>query len=144
MGFRLRNQKDANRVLCLTRQTWFAVLDLAESYGWYPLGDMWPGDWGQQDFPSIGYGPDPLLADLDEDENYSDRSLVVFEDALNLADVLERAFLEMEPQRVPISFFLGVEYAGLENRPAIGVLTAVIEFCRLGSFWVEMIGSQPA
>jgi hypothetical protein len=118
--FTLRSQRDPSRVLHLTLQAWYGILDLADLYGWSPFRAFWVGNW--QDIE------DPL----------EDGRLVILEDALNLADALEQAFYEYESQRVPASYYLfepDDEY--LRNRPSIGAITAVIDFCRQGAFWVE-------
>jgi hypothetical protein len=63
---------------------------------------------------------------------------VLFEDALNLADALEQAFLDYEPVRVPASYYLfEPEDPALRRRPGIGAMAALIDFCRQGSFWLE-------
>jgi hypothetical protein len=62
--------------------------------------------------------------------------LVLLEDALNLADALDQAFLEYEPLRLPASYFL-FDNGWVNGRPSIGAILEVINFCRSGAFLVE-------
>jgi hypothetical protein len=136
--FTLRSQRDPSRVLHLTLQAWYGILDLADLYGWAPFRALWLGDWQDIDIPWQGYELEPTPTGLVEDEAGSGR-LVILEDALNLADALEQAFFEYESQRVPASYYLfEPENETLRNRPSIGAITAVIDFCRLGAFWIEL------
>jgi hypothetical protein len=65
-------------------------------------------------------------------------SLVLLEDALNLADALDQAFLDYEPIRVPASFFLfDPANVALGRRPSVGAISEVRDFCRLGAFRIE-------
>jgi len=135
--FTLRSQRDPSRVLHLTLQAWYGILDLADLYGWSPFRAFWVGNWQDIDIPWQSYDMEPTPTGLIEDP-LEDGRLVILEDALNLADALEQAFYEYESQRVPASYYLfepDDEY--LRNRPSIGAITAVIDFCRQGAFWVE-------
>ncbi len=66
------------------------------------------------------------------------RRLVLLEDALNLVDALDRAYLAYEPLRVPAYYFLfEPEDPRLRLRPSLGALAAAIDVCRQGSFSIE-------
>jgi CO/xanthine dehydrogenase Mo-binding subunit len=143
LTLRLRNEKDPVQVLNLTHQTWFGLLDLAEAYGWRPVGPVELPDedaWDQPGSPPAGYDPAgmrygyPGNAEWEADPAV----LVVWEDALGLADSLEQAFLDYEPLHVPASFFLfAPEDSPLELRPSLGAITETARFCRLGAFYLE-------
>ena len=135
MAVRLRNQRYPLQTLNLTSQTWVSLLDLASEYGWSPRGTLCE-DW--LDLIQLsGY----FLNEWPhwETENSSDsRRLVIIEDALNLADALELAFVEYEPVRVPASyFFFETKDAFLTYRPSIGAIGAAIQLCQMGAFWIE-------
>lgn len=137
MIFTLRNQRDPTRILNLTRTAWYGLLDLADLYGWNPLGVSTSNGWQDLDIPWDGYDSEITLTGLPENPTGNGR-LVILEDALNLGDALEQAFFEYEPLRVPASYYLfEPENEYLRNRPSIGAISAVIEFCRLGAFWLE-------
>lgn len=137
MIFTLRNQREPTRILNLTRTAWYGLLDLADLYGWNPLGVSTSNGWQDLDIPWDGYDNEITLTGLPENPSGNGR-LVILEDALNLADALEQAFFEYEPLRVPASYYLfEPENEYLRNRPSIGAISAVIEFCRLGAFWLE-------
>lgn len=137
MIFTLRNQRDTTRILNLTRTAWYGLLDLADLYGWNPLGVSKSNGWQDLDIPWDGYDNEVTLTGLPENPLGNGR-LVILEDALNLADALEQAFYEYEPLKVPASYYLfEPENEYLRNRPSIGAISAVIEFCRLGAFWLE-------
>ena len=129
MSLRLKNQQDPKKTLGLNKETWSQMLELAEEYGWNPLGTVQPDRVSGEPDPA-GYDP----------SSWSDGSsagrLVLFEDALNLADALERAFLEHEPETVPQDSLPALP--GRTNHPpGIGVILAALEFCRDGAFWIE-------
>lgn len=64
--------------------------------------------------------------------------LVILEDAMNLADALETAFLEYEPRRLKATTLLyAIEDPAVDMRPSIGAINAVLELSKLGAFWVE-------
>lgn len=66
------------------------------------------------------------------------KRLVLFEDALNLVDALDRAYQAYEPVKVPASYFLfEPDDPALRLRPSLGALAAAIEICRQGSFSIE-------
>ena len=136
MAYHLCNDHNPDLSLTINGQTWDALLDLAEEHGWNPLGTMLPewqawvvglGDPDEEMLCLGSYTPDHIR-------------LVALEDALNLGEALERAFLAYEPQRVhsyPELALIGVaEPAGL-RRPSIGAIAAAADFCRQGAFWIE-------
>ncbi|MCU0489541.1 MAG: hypothetical protein MUE67_11400 [Anaerolineales bacterium] len=137
MAVTLRNQRQPSRILNLTHTAWFGILELADLYGWTPIGSLVFDDWQDLEIPLDGYDYE-LSAFGSPDEPADLGRLVILEDALNLADALDQAFFEYEPLRVPPSYYL-FEPASelLRNRPSIGAIAEVIEFCRLGAFWVE-------
>jgi hypothetical protein len=133
--FRLRNQNDPKMTFSLTKGTWLDILDLAEDHGWNPMGAVLPGQWIEPEDDFFSYGMQRMAygnGDKEEDR------LVVFEDALNLADALEQAFLAYEPVYLPATYFL-FEPLDRDNHlpPGIGVILATIDFCRQGAFWIE-------
>jgi hypothetical protein len=135
--YQLWNDRDPDNTVYLTREAWYGILDLAEEYGWNPRGAVLPGQYENYELSPAGvYLGVPLS--LYWNGGTEDGRLVVVEDALNLADALERAFMEYEPVRVPASYFL---FEPLDqpfpSRPSIGALAAVLEICRTGAFWIE-------
>ncbi len=137
MIYRLRNQAIPERTLCLTGETWFNIIDLAELYGWNPFGTIEHGKWTETPLPQAGYYLGSPLFTLPQ-EKEQEGLHVITEDALNLADALEQAFFEYEPQRVPDSFYLFEPVnRSLDIRLSIGAITETMEFCRQGAFHVE-------
>ena len=137
MAFTLRNQQHPSQVLHLTRTAWYGILELADLYGWTPIGVLLPGEWADLDIPLDGYDYEmPVYGSTQEPLEQG--RLVIQEDALNLADALEQAFFEYEPLRVPPSFYLfEPQNDFLRNRPSIGAIAELIDFCRQGPFWIE-------
>lgn len=142
MSYQLRNQEDPNKTLRMSKEAWHSVLDLAEEYGWNPRGTVLPDWWLKSDLSPDGFDPfDPESWDGGYTPN-SDR-LVLLEDALNLADALEQAFIEYDPELAP-----SVIHVSLSNpasvveqvRPSIGAIIAATDFCRLGAFLIERAG----
>jgi hypothetical protein len=135
--YQLRNDKYPDHSICLTQEAWYGILDLAEEYGWNPIGAVLPGQFENSELSPAGYYLGTPL-NLYWNGGSEDGRLVVIEDALNMADALERAFMEYEPVRVPASYFL---FEPLEQpfplRPSIGALAAVIDICSNGAFWIE-------
>jgi hypothetical protein len=131
VAFLLRNQRDPHINVILTHQAWLSVLDLAEAYGWKPFGTILPGHWPALEFSSGDYLPFA--------ENYTDSGeLVALDDALNLADALEEAFLAYEPRRLRGTTLLyAIEDPAVDLRPSIGAISAVFVLSRLGAFWIE-------
>jgi hypothetical protein len=135
--YRLKNEKDPNNAIHLTSETWYSILDLAEEYGWNPMGAVLPGQFQEYEYSSAGSYLGVTL-NLYWNGGSDDGRLVVFEDALNMADALDQAFMEYEPLRVPASYFIFEPYdQAIPVRPSLGALSAVIEICRTGAFWIE-------
>lgn len=136
MRYRLRNQDDPNKTLGLTTSTWYGILERAQEFGWNPMGTILP-EW------EVGYLGMPGFEDLDMwyGEYWSDRCrLVVFEDALNMADALERATLAYEPEYIPyLTYYTLFNEHGRGNgaQPSLGAIQKVIELCELGTFQIE-------
>lgn len=68
------------------------------------------------------------------------QGLVLLEDALNLADALELAILNYEPQYIPSLHYYTVfgENNGKNGtQPSLGAIQGVIEICYLGMFRIE-------
>jgi hypothetical protein len=69
--------------------------------------------------------------------------LVTLEDALNLADALEVAFLEYEPRRVKSTTLLfAIEDPAVDLRPSIGAIDAVFTLSKQGAFWIEFYSNS--
>jgi hypothetical protein len=138
---RLSSQRDSSLELILTDSTWQALLDLAEEYGWNPFGPVLPWQWDALELDLSGYAPGDLLFGS-PDGSETGRRLVVLDDALNLADALERAFMDYEPTRVPASFYL---FAPEEDDalPSLGALTETLQICQKGAFWIEEYRRHP-
>jgi hypothetical protein len=135
--YRLKNEKDPNNAIHLTSETWYSILDLAEEYGWNPMGAVLPGQFHEYEYSSAGSYLGVSL-NLYWNGGSDEGRLVVFEDALNMADALDQAFMEYEPLRVPASYFIFEPYdQTVPVRPSLGALSAVIEICRTGAFWIE-------
>jgi hypothetical protein len=120
--------------------TWFGVLTLAEKYGWNPRGTVTPDRFELAGFHS---GDGNLRAG---DYWGNEQRLVLLEDALNLADALDEAFIKFEPVRLPSlhPFHLaGGNGDGngfsRDHPPAIGVILIMINFCQQGAFLIETI-----
>jgi hypothetical protein len=143
VAFRLVNQNETDMTLSITNDTWYGILDLAGEYGWNPMGTVIPGEWSDLEIALAGYYPG-VAASKNGNGNVSEviaeSRMVVLEDALNLADALDQAFLEYEPRRMPASFFLfEPPDSSVGLRPSIGAIAAVADFCRRGPFWVETL-----
>jgi hypothetical protein len=123
--------------LTLTTETWFRVLELAEEYGWRPVGTALLGVWDRPELsPAGSFLGRPL--GVSPDHSFGERRLMVWEDALSLAEALERAFMTSEPVRLPVSYFLfGSKAIEQHLPPSVGALLGVIDICRLGPFWIE-------
>jgi hypothetical protein len=141
MSFRLSNQNHPDQALSVTNGAWFDIISLAEDYGWNPLGPV-NEDWtlGIVDgFSEISLNEPGFWAGSYTGE---DGSLVLLDDALNLADALERAFIESDPQ--PSLDYLPGYAGGMGQtngslRAGIGVILAVKDFCYRGAFWFERL-----
>lgn len=147
MSVRLRSENDYSNTLCLNSRAWQSMLDLAGAYGWSPLGTVRP------DVLSGLLSFDREIEENADDNNrlasglalgsYSPRTdrMVLLEDALNLADALERAFLERDPRRrhpAGIVYLSDWEAGPGDVLPGMSVMHAVVEMCRQGPFWIEL------
>ncbi len=136
MAICMQNEKSPHKSLCLATPAWLGILELALDYGWNPMGAGLQGAWHAEVsldsyFPSGGNG-------RQGNGSAEQGQLVLLDDALNLADALDRAFKEYEPQRVKASYFLfEPDDPYLRRRPSIGALLAVIDLCYLGAFWIK-------
>jgi hypothetical protein len=138
MAYTLRNEKDPELSLSINGQTWNALLDLAEDYGWNPVGTMLP-EWHA--WAGAGEGDEPEELDLFLGSYTPERSrLVVLEDALNLGEALGRAFLDFESCRVhsypELALMGAAELPGI-CRPSVGAIVAAAGFCQQGAFWID-------
>lgn len=140
MSFRLTGEHETTPTIHLNTRTWYEVLDLAEEHGWNPMGTVQP-EW-------LNGVADWLGSQLSEPVDLSDSSYtpevsrtVLLEDALNMADALERAFLAYEPRgcnghnrshRTEWD-----DWFGNGSRPAVGVIVVLVDFLRAGSFRIE-------
>jgi hypothetical protein len=134
VSYRLRSQRDPALTLTLSSQAWQALLSLAETYGWNPMGTARPA-WADE------LGLLPARVEL-ERGGYTARMdrLVLLEDALNLADALQRAFLAGQPlpeHPYAIVFRSEWEEGEEETRPGLGALQALTALCSQGAFWIE-------
>jgi hypothetical protein len=137
--YRLKNQAEPERSLYLTGETWYNLIDLAELYGWTSIGMVSQDRWLDPPLPQAGYLLGAPLYTVSQ-EMEQEGLWILTEDALNLADALEQAFLEYEPRRVPDSYYLFKPTdRSLENRLSLGAITETIQFCRLGAFLVESL-----
>jgi hypothetical protein len=136
VSYRLKNQNDPCVIVRMNNWTWFGLLELAEKYGWNPMGTIHPNGFELAGFHA-GH-PDEWRGDYWS----ADRRLVLLEDALNLADALDEAFLDYEPRRLPSlhSFWLNNEFEVNHRRqPGIGAIKIVVDFCQSGAFFVEKV-----
>ena len=140
MSFRLRLQNDTQRTLSFTRQTWHALLDLAYEYGWNPVGTVVP-EWAVYENPAYVRERGFVQPYEGSYTAVAGGRLVILDDALNLSDALELAFIDYEPVRVPrySDFLFDSPWNGRREalRPSLGALTEMIDFCQNGAFWIE-------
>jgi len=140
VSYRLSKDKYPDQALHLNNGAWFDILSLAEDYGWNPMGTVREA-W----LPSTGvpHHFNPEYLDYWSGSYISELgSLVLLDDALNLADALERAFIEYDPypSRRYLPGYLngtGDENGGL--RAGVGVILALADFCRDGAFRVDYL-----
>ena len=135
MSYQLTNQRDPEQSIRLSNQAWYGILELAEDYGWRPLGTILPER----------YGSASVFFDEDPSQWYGDywsdgERLVILEDALNLGDALEEAYLDYEPIR--LSSLHGFSWNGFHQMidrplPAIGIVKIMSDFCLLGAFSID-------
>lgn len=138
MYYHLRNQNQPDYTLTLTRSSWHRFLEMARQAGWNPMGTVHPDL--MLGLTSV-YDEIYSLGDFDNG-TYSPRGsrLVMLDDALNLGDALDRAFLSFEPK--PVSAYASfyrteADRAREWSRPGIGTLLELVNFCRSGSFFIE-------
>lgn len=136
--YHLRNQKDPSQNLRLTGSAWRWTLKLAEQSGWNPMGTI------HQNFLTglpLGLGEEYLQYDPGSGTYTPATSrLVMLEDALNLMDALEQAFMDYEPAADCLRRGLfRTEWDDWKEKPGpgAGTLLALADFCRCGSFWIE-------
>ena len=127
-------------MLGLTSSTWYGILELAEENGWNPMGTL-PSDSGDSGMLLAGIG---VVDDRNWSGNYwsHDEGLVLLEDALNLADALENAFLNYEPQHIPSLHYytvFGENSSSNGIKPSLGAIQGVIDLCYLGMFKIEKV-----
>ena len=141
MRFRLRNQNHAEQALCMSSRAWFDIISLAEDYGWNPMGTV-QEDWTLglvSGFPEVNLDIPDFWSNSYTDE---DDSLVLLDDALNLADALELAFIESDPQP-SLDYLPGYtdvwDQTNDSSRAGIGVILVVKDFCYHGAFWIERL-----
>ena len=126
---------------------WYRLLDLAGAFGWSPMGTVRPEFLSglpvfDREIEGNSDESSRLASGLAQD-SYCPRTdrMVLIEDALNLADALDRAFLEREPRRrhpAAIVFLPDWEADPNDMLPGQGVMRAVVEMCRQGPFWIEL------
>ena len=136
MSYRLRNLNDPRRKLGFNTRAWYGLLELAEAYGWLPMGTVQPivTDSERHRFTL----EEPEIGDYWSDGE----RVVVFEDALNLADALQEAFWEYEPAYLAslYGFYLPWEQNGSNGaHPSLGAIEVMIEFCQYGGFSIERL-----
>lgn len=136
MAYRLRNQHDSQKSIRINNETWYSLLEMAEDYGWSPLGTVLPDRFGLAGF--FSGDPDQWYGDY-----WSPGSrLVLIDDALNLGDALYEAYLDYEPLHAHRLYsYFGGNGLPILNRPqpSIGALMLVFEFCLMGAFFIEML-----
>jgi hypothetical protein len=136
--YHLRNQKNPTQNLRLTSSAWRWTLEVAEQSGWNPMGTI-----HQNLLTGLSMGPFDDLFDMQPGNGtYTPLTsrLVMLEDALNLMDALEQAFLDYEPAPVcSCRSAFRTEWDDWKERarPGVGILLALADFCRYGSFWIE-------
>ena len=134
MSYLLKNQNQTHITVKMNNQTWYGILEMAEDHDWNPLGTV-----VSEQFEMAGfYGGEAVFGDYWSDEF----SLVLLEDALNLADALEQAYLDYEPVRLPSlnPFLWNGEFEILSRpQPGIGVIQILIAFFQAGAFTIERI-----
>jgi hypothetical protein len=138
VSYRLTNQKDPAKTLRLSVEAWYGLLELAETHGWNPVGTGLPPWWSSEN----GLHGFDLAAQDNWNGDYitGEGGLVMLEDALNLADALERAFWAFEPQFTRLVTELYPDFLRLYQgkfQPGIGAIAVAAEFCRSGAFWIE-------
>ena len=138
LGFRLVNQNSPSKTLHINRPTWFGILDMAVEHGWCPMGTAEP-DWWMKSGEDLSFLHGETCCG-----GYTDgsRGLVLLEDALNLADALENAIVDYEPEWLRFEEWGGISYSGALfpsrlGTPSLGALSCLMDFCRMGPFQIE-------
>ena len=140
MSFLLCVQNDQTRRISINSRTWYGILQMAGENGWNPMGtvSVYPAaviDTVPWDFPVL---PEEQPGEYWEDET----RLVLFEDALNLSDSLDKALYQYQPQFLPCLSVHALQDSllnGSRSQPSIGALRLVADFCQLGSFYIEKV-----
>ena len=135
MFFRLSNNDNPNVPFGITSSTWYGILELAEENGWNPMGTMPPD---REDAGMVLAGMGSYDAYHWNGEYWDDDGgLVLFEDALNLADALELAILNYEPQYIPSLHYYTIFGDNNGTQPSLGAIQGIIDLCYLGIFKIE-------
>jgi hypothetical protein len=122
----------------VTKRTWYDLLETALENGWNPLGVARP-DWWMLPGEDLFGEPGELPGDGYTGEKHG---LVLFEDALNLADALERAIADYEPEWTRFQEWGGVALSGVtlsieKAIPSLGAMGCLVDFCRMGAFHIQ-------
>ncbi len=141
MGFRLVNQNNPNITLSMTTPTWYRILEVAEEYGWVPMGTVMPEWWLESAFARFGYGLDDPY-DWQGGYTEEDERLVMLEDVARFSEALEQAYYDYEPEYIQDwrEFFLADTLkAPVCTKIAIGVLEEMVLFTQMGTFSIQRI-----
>jgi hypothetical protein len=136
VSYRLICQNDPDQKIQINSWTWFGILELAMKFGWNPRGTVTPENLEMAGIYSS------LTVPWQGSYWGRETRLVLFEDALNLADALDEAFIKVEPRRLPSlhPFHLNAGNGDLGNPvPAIGVIQMMIGLCQQGAFLIVPI-----
>ncbi len=138
VSYRLVNQKNPKSKLSLSTHAWYVSLESAEGSGWNPMGAVPEelDEWESLSIENVWF-----TSELDIQAYFTcDESMVLMEDALNLADALDRAYLAFEPERVDwlfANYFNGFFNPTPKLHPSIGTIKTLADFCRQGAFWIS-------
>jgi hypothetical protein len=135
VSYRLVNQKNPSKRLSLSTYAWYISLESAENSGWNPMGAV-PELTDESETMSLEkYW---FIQELDTQAYFDgESSTVLLEDALNLADALDRVFLTFEPERVDwwyTEYYNGLFNPAPKSHPSIGTIKTLANFCRQGAF----------
>jgi hypothetical protein len=135
VSYRLVNQRNPSKRLSLSTYAWYISLESAENSGWNPMGAVPEAPDGSE---TISLGQYWYIQELDTQAYVSgEGSTVLLEDALNLADALDRVFLTFEPKRIDWSYaeyYNGFLNPASRRNPSIGTIKTLADFCRQGAF----------
>lgn len=136
MSFRLINLSDPEKTIRMNNHAWYGILELAEDYGWQPMGTVMP-EW-------LSGGQSSNDGSVEELGDYwsVNHRMVVLEDALNMGDALETAFVEYEPVHLRSlqALFESEVFANAHRHPpGIGVIKLLASFCHHGAFYIERL-----